>query len=122
MAARPGPGGCCWAFGSCTAVLAFFVGDAGDDPAEHFRFVYVSDQYLDDASDPDEGPLLRRLLDRVDGAHYDACTGRQLARVDLMFEWLELGLERGWAREQRWTTRPRPPGLVSRIVVLTADP
>ena len=121
MSGGGGGGGGGWSFERCAAVLALFTGDAGPDPREYVRFVYVSAEYLEDASDPDEGPLLSRLLDKVEGAHYDACRGRQLQRVDMMFEWLEKGLEHGWATEQRWTTRPRPPGAVTRIVVVTAD-
>ena len=111
-------------FKASTLVVFIFTGDNGDRPADHVRFFYIDEAYLSDKADPDEGPLLRVLLDKVDGVHYDACSARQRQRLDLLFDWLETGRERGWVDEQSYVAKTRPPGggVVTRVVTVTATP
>lgn len=107
-----------------TLVMLLIVGDGGEDPAEYMRFFYVDEGYLSDESDPDEGQLMRLLLEKVDGLHYDDATRRQRERLDLLFEWMETGRQQGWVVEQSWARRTAPPngGRVTRVVSITSSP
>lgn len=111
-------------FDRCTLVLAVFTGDNGPCPNDYIRYIFIDEAYLQDESDPDQGPLMRQLIDKVDGVHYDACSNVRRRQLDLFFDWVEEGFGQGWAVELRSVTRAAIPGrgVVTRVVTITADP
>lgn len=116
---------------TCTVVLRVFCGDCGERRADYFWVAYVHDEAARLDQGDEDARLFRALLEKVDGLCCDGCTPRQLQRLELLFEWLEEGADRGWARIERGPSPPviSPPealfggaAAISRVVLLTAQP